>query len=390
MCDDNVTLTIVEVLDKLNKREVTGHAALSLVNGFIKANEKYADLIYNIIDRNLKTRIDAKMINKVFPALIPVFEVALAGEYEKKKKFVNFDKQKWFASRKLDGCRCLVIKNAFSIKAMSRQGKEFFTLDNLLKNFNLPDGVYDGEICIVDEYGDEFFQGIMKEIRKKDHTIAKPRFKIFDYLYLDEFYSGESKRTFAERQKELCFAYSVVANHNKASFTNTFIDIVDQIPIRNEAHFEELKTEAAEKGWEGLIIREDWVYEGKRSRHMLKVKAFHDGEFKVISTYSTKKRMLIDGIEREMDCMGGVTINYYPDLEDGAQLEGPNSGKQYFNVDCGSGWSDAERLQFYSNPEEIIGKIITVQWFESTKNQDGGQSLRFPTKKWIHGKERDT
>ena len=39
--------------------------------------------------------------------------------------------------------------------------------------------------------------------------------------------------------------------------------------------------------------------------------------------------------------------------------------------------------------ESIIGKIITVQYFEETKNDKGGISLRFPTVKHIHGSKRE-
>jgi ATP-dependent DNA ligase len=42
--------------------------------------------------------------------------------------------------------------------------------------------VFDGEVCIVDENGVEDFQGIMKEIKRKDHTIKNPKYKVFDYL----------------------------------------------------------------------------------------------------------------------------------------------------------------------------------------------------------------
>jgi hypothetical protein len=37
----------------------------------------------------------------------------------------------------------------------------------------------------------------------------------------------------------------------------------------------------------------------------------------------------------------------------------------------------------------IVGKTITVQYFEETNNQDGGISLRFPTVKHIYDNERD-
>jgi DNA ligase-1 len=36
----------------------------------------------------------------------------------------------------------------------------------------------------------------------------------------------------------------------------------------------------------------------------------------------------------------------------------------------------------------IVGKIATIQYFEETKNDKGGISLRFPTVKVVHGDKR--
>ena len=53
---EDTDIDIITLLNKLSDREVTGHAALSLVNGFIQKNQQYEELIYNIIDKNLKTK----------------------------------------------------------------------------------------------------------------------------------------------------------------------------------------------------------------------------------------------------------------------------------------------------------------------------------------------
>ena len=37
----------------------------------------------------------------------------------------------------------------------------------------------------------------------------------------------------------------------------------------------------------------------------------------------------------------------------------------------------------------IVGKTITVQYFEETANDKGGISLRFPTVKVVHGEKRE-
>lgn len=101
---DNVYQDIEMLLDALNNREITGHAAISAVNSFIEENKEYEDIIYTIIDKNLKTRTDAKLINSIYPNLIPTFDCALANKYEDYAHKIDFEKDDWYASRKLDGC----------------------------------------------------------------------------------------------------------------------------------------------------------------------------------------------------------------------------------------------------------------------------------------------
>ena len=56
-------------------------------------------------------------------------------------------------------------------------------------------------------------------------------------------------------------------------------------------------------------------------------------------------------------------------------------------VKVGSGFTQEQRLQYVDG--SIVGKTITVQYFEETKNDKGGISLRFPTVKHIYENERD-
>ena len=97
------------LLDDLNNRVITGHTAIANVNQYVRENYEFRDIIYNILDRNLKTRSTASTINKAIPGLIPTFDVALAKAYdEKTQKKVKWS-DGWFVSRKLDGCRCVCI-----------------------------------------------------------------------------------------------------------------------------------------------------------------------------------------------------------------------------------------------------------------------------------------
>jgi len=150
--------TIFDLLDALDNRTITGHEAISAVNAFVQSNEQYSELIYNIIDRNLKTRSTISMINKVIPNSIPEFDVALANSYdEKSKKKVKFT-DGWFVSRKLDGVRCIaIVKANGDVNFYSRAGNEFETLGVLKEELSQLkiDVIFDGEICMMDENGNE-------------------------------------------------------------------------------------------------------------------------------------------------------------------------------------------------------------------------------------------
>jgi ATP-dependent DNA ligase len=203
-----VASNIFDLLERLSSRTVTGHDAIGMVNGFCARNSKYADLIHKIINKDLECRIDEKIINSVYPDLIPSFEVGLANKYEAVKNKINWS-DGWYASHKLDGCRCLAVFDDGEVTLYSRQGIEFETLDLLKKEVQsffagCKDGiVLDGEICLVDKDGKEDFQGVMKQIRKKDHQIQNPKYFIFDAIPVKDFWKQYSEDKLDERQQIL-------------------------------------------------------------------------------------------------------------------------------------------------------------------------------------------
>jgi DNA ligase-1 len=359
---------LAKLLDDLNDRYITGHTAISYVNGFVEANKAYEELIFNIIDRNLKTRSTTSMVNKVIPGLIPTFDVALANSYdEKMAKKVDFN-DTWFVSRKLDGCRCIcIIDENGEPKYFSRAGNEFMTLKNLdaeIISLGLKNMVIDGEICMLDANGNENFQGIIKEIKRKDHTIENPFFYMFDLLTMEEFINKEGTTPFSVRNVQL----------DNLFFQREFnhIDYLPQTILLDERMLTYHAVQAKENGWEGLMLRKDAPYQGKRSNDVLKVKQFYDAEYVVVDVENAVNRVIVDGKEVEEMMMRNVVIEH--------------KGNR---VQVGSGFSHEQKRFYFENPNEILGKQITVQYFEETKNQNGGISLRFPTVKAIYENGRD-
>lgn len=356
---------LFSLLDDLRTRTITGHEAVGAVNAFVSRNEEYADIIYSIIDKDLKTRTAEKVINKAVPGLIPEFEVALSEKFD--EKIVDFSGSTWYASRKLDGVRCLVVADdKGKVTCFSRQGKIFETLGRVeesVEKLGLKGMVIDCEVCLLDGDADDF-QGIMKLIRKKDFTIPNPVCKVFDLLTLEEFSSRKSVRTLSERLAEM--PKFIPAEHE-------VLQTLPQTIVRSREQYLSLMEEAAENGWEGLILRKDAPYKGKRSKDLLKCKNFHDAEYVVKDVEMGPFRYVHKGQEREEEMLSCVTIEH-----------------KGHEVRVGSGWNIEQRKAFYKNPAEILGKTILVQYFEETRNQEGGISLRFPTVKFVYGDGRDT
>lgn len=367
------SVTLWGLLDELSERIITGNLALTVVNEFLRVrqfNDEQQAIIFNIIDKDLKCGLSEVTINKVYGNIIPQFKVALAQKLDKEV----LDKT-YVCSRKLDGCRCItIIKNQFDIKFFSRQGKEFDTLNTLKKDIeNLVEigvisdnTVLDGEICITDEKGKEDFQSVMKEIKRKDHTIQNPMYIMFDLLTLDEFNKGTSNKGYRERLNYLQTIYNDLSLIN-----NKHLRVVEHFDYTPE-EFKKWQQKVIDNGWEGLIARKNVPYENKRSKNMLKIKSFQDEEFKVIGVEEGDAQELINGVMHKIKCVGSLIVEY--------------KGNK---VNVGTGLSLEQRKRWYKHPEEIIGSTITVKFFEPTQNQDGSWSLRFPVLKAVYKGERD-
>ncbi len=354
----NHSLDLFEVLDKLTTREVTGHDAIKLVNGYD------SEFLLKIIDKDLGVRAGDSIINKAIPGLIPTFKVALAKEYEGKCNWEDG----WYASRKLDGVRCLAVTDEEgNCKLYSRMGKELTTLNKVkeaIEATGIVNTVFDGEICLVDGNGNEDFQGIMKQLRRKDHQIENPAYMIFDMLHKPVF---EVKKGGEELGSRLQKLRSFLTGRH---ITDDILRYTEQYQITDDEHLETWVKLAGDNNWEGVMLRKNVAYEGKRTKNLVKVKQFHDAEYKVLDYDCDDHEVVRDGKSETIKMLAQVWIEH-----------------KGHRVKVGSGWSQEQRLQYMDG--SIVGKIITVQYFEETTNDKGGISLRFPTVKVVHGNKRE-
>lgn len=362
--------TFFQLLKWLHERRITGRDAqrywMWLTTHVLKSPEqrKAADAV---LDKDLKCGVGPSTINSAFVLAglepIPTFDVALGYPWKGESLWDGF----WLASRKLDGVRCLAFLDPPNPPELrSRPGKlfnVFATLERELSAYDGPPIVLDGEVAKITEDGSDDFKGMQREIHKKNHDIADARLHVFDAIPPEVFWAGHGidYPTLAYRHVNVRRIVDVLESHH--------VHAVKQITVRDEAHFQRLYDAAVARGWEGMIARRDAPYSGTRSRDIYKVKPMQDLEA-VVAEVETGEMLIREAgkASHVEEVMTRATIKY--------------KGQR---VGVGSGWSIEQRRRYRRHPNAIIGKTITVQYFEETTDKRGRPSLRFPTVKVVHG-----
>lgn len=359
------------ILERLASRKLTGNAAIEAVTDYLKyCDEETQRFLLQVLDRDLSLGIGWDTYRSEVMGLDDQFEVALAQHLEKVKG-VNPVDGTYFASRKCDGVRCVAIISDGGVEFRSRQNKVFTTLDKLkpaVATFCLGlsgQWVLDGELCKIDANGDEDFQSVMKEIRKKDYTIESCCYQVFDVLTYDEFRLGKTRKDFTQR---LALLKKLNEAYEEHPHGDCWVKPLKQERLTCQADFDRWAGYVEAGNWEGFMLRKDVPYQSGRTKDLLKVKKFFDAEYTV------------EGVEvGEMStAMPGQGIVKYQGV---TRLVIDHKGNK---VGVGSGMSREQRIAWMEDPSQIVGKTITVKYFEETKSQDGKFSLRFPTLKFVY------
>jgi DNA ligase-1 len=344
-------------------RHITGHAARDLVEQLmLSATEQQWNGWYRrILIKDLRCGVTEKTVNKVlkvFPGIapVPVFECQLAHDgANHEKKIVG----KKILQPKLDGVRCLTVVdyNNRTVTQFSRNGKELVNFSHItaaiLDNIDLLGRSYvlDGEVVSNN------FQDLMKQVHRKDDVQAEDaRLALFDIVPLSEFQRGESVLGQSHRFKLLDSLRTVFDSMKH-------VDLVPWQEVNLDDYvgqmvFKQYMTDAVESGYEGIMIKDvNAVYECKRSHAWLKQKPFIEVSLEIVDVE--------EGTGRNAGCLGALVCS---GVDDGRSIR----------VNVGSGFSDADRDEFWSGRDSLTGQVVEVRADAVTQNQDGTYSLRFP------------
>ena len=256
------------------------------------------------------------------------------------------EKQWWYASRKIDGVRCLMFVKDGEIHTSSRGGKNYdnstyhITCNPKLKKFMLdnPTLILDGELY-VHGYSLQTLSGLAR-LKKETDKCDELQYYIYDVV--------DTNKTFEERLEIL----DHIKDELQLDFepNKTFedgdlqIQMVPHIKVEGWVQIKKTHDSYVKEGFEGAVIRRPDKKYGvnKRTNDMVKVKEYQDGEFKIIG--------FSEGLRPEDMVFVCVT-------EDGKEFEAKPVGPREL------------KHEYLERIDEIIGKMATVKYFSFS---DGG------------------
>jgi DNA ligase-1 len=355
-------------------RNVTGNTARDMVSQMMKSATKreWNGWYRRILIKDLRCGVSEKTINKVVEKkyadyAIPVFGCQLAHDSANHESKVSGKK---LIEVKLDGVRVItIVRSDGRVDMFSRNGKELANFPHIAEQISSVikqkgssksmDVVLDGEIM------SSSFQDLMKQVHRKDNVEAGDAvLNLFDVLPLADFEQGVYNKDQTTRSSMVKFW----VEQNQALLPNvTYVanELVDLDTLEGQTRYKEINQKAIDGGYEGIMLKDPTApYECKRSVAWLKLKPFIEVSLEV--------KDVEEGTGKNIGRLGALVC------------EGIDDGKS-IRVNVGSGFTDDDRIAFWTSRSSLAGNIVEVRADAVTQNQDGSYSLRFPRFKGFRG-----
>ena len=341
-----------ELCDRLSARKLTGNEAKEEIGRVLSSyTAETSQTLEKILLKDLRCNLGATLINKVYKNLIPKFKVMLADKMDDRFKW---DEGPWQVDYKYDGMRIFAVVEFSGVTYLSRKGIEQEHLsgvfDKALQRMWRTlgqDFVADGEVTGKD------FQSTM-QAKKSGSDRSGLIYNVFDLVTKDEWDAQKCDRAQSERSQTLQEIY----DSSEVMKSNVRLPMFKLCQRRDEV--EEFYQGLIENGAEGVIIKDLAApYYFKRNRAWTKYKPVWTADLEIVGYFNGKGKY--------KHVLGGFSL--VGTLEDATEVV----------ANCGSGFSDTQRNEYWDKRDELVGLTVEVEYQEVTQNRKGGPpSLRFP------------
>jgi DNA ligase-1 len=352
------------MLEGLRTRSLTGHNAKTAIEGMSEQFDsiEWNNLCRRVIIKDLRCGISEKTLNKVLGNTewrIPVFTCQLAqdsGEHPSKMTGIKR------LEGKLDGVRVLAVVSNTAVELYSRNGKPFDNfpqiaqaITKIVKKFK--PGYFKGSFVFDGEVVGNSFQALMKQAQRKSNANTDDMvYHIFDIIPMADFERGYWNAQQFKRTEILLGNKELIETESNLKVTDGIL--VDLNTAKGHDQLRRYADDAIEAGLEGIMIK-TWEapYECKRSSFWMKWKPVITVDLNIVG--------FEEGTGRNLGRLGAIIC------------EGVDNERDIC-VNVGSGLSDANRDEYWSARDDLLGRVVEVAADAVTQNQDGTYSLRFP------------
>ena len=365
-----------DLLIDLSYRKLTGHAARDAIQEMAERfnSEEWNVFCAPVLRRDMRAGISSTTINKIVKKTeyeIPIFGCQLATNSEGRPEMKGNKR----LEPKLDGVRALFVvipsdDGEITTICYSRNGKQFDNFSHIEEQIrdnyttivracvgadqgrSLINGfVLDGEVI------GNTFQELMRQARRKSDVQAGDSvFNIFDIVPLEDFRRGHWNAQLRKRIALLDSMRPVVDTMPNVELLPHIM--VDLDTAAGKDQLERYAKDNVNAGFEGIMIKElEAPYQCKRSTDWMKWKPTITVDLEVVGVE--------EGTGRNLGRLGALVC------------AGVDDGKE-ISVNVGSGFSDGDRDDYWTNRNLVIGRTAEVLCDVITQNQDGTYSLRFP------------
>jgi DNA ligase-1 len=345
------------VVDNLAGRKVTGNNAISTLKQAMACMDvEGQELTKLLIARSVGAGVGDTMILKTFPGLwfsVPYQRCSLLDD----KAIAKFSKLPlMYVQPKLDGSFMYLVKEAGKPpQAITRAGSVYpqWFADKLA--MGLPDGlVLVGEALVMDVVTGKPLprqqgNGLLNSVLKGDDTKANLNFTLtcWDLLSTDEFRAGFSEDPYIDRLSGLQYLCDFIEVPS--------VQCVDNTPVKCIDEAFKIYTGYTEQGMEGAVLKNPGsMWKNGTSKDMVKLKIAFEAEYVVTDIY--------EGEGKAKGMLGGITV----ETSDGL-----------LKCNCGTGYSDALRKEYWNNPHKIVGGIVTIIANDVISNRDSNTKSLF-------------
>ncbi len=349
------TAELLDILDELQCRKTTGHAAIKLVEDFLSTCTPQEQKWYaRVILKDLRCNFGITLCKKA-GIDIPEFEVMLAKDGKECKKLKEIVGAGVYVTPKFNGYRCLAVSTDGAVTLYSRNGVEYLNFPTIVAELEKIGGnfVLDGEIMSDD------FNAMQQTAlsSKSTKSVGDVYYAVFGWVPVDEWEKQEFKVPTKQRLDSLQTWFDVSAPNTTLirHIQHELLYTVDECMDFEKRHLA--------LGYEGAMLLPNIPYYlGKKSNKLLKLKTFQSMDCPVLKIYRGEA-----GKEFE-NTMGGMTVLQ----ENGVEC------------DCGSGFSKEDRDHMWSHQDEFIGRTAEIQYQEIQKVHN---RMQFPTfQRWRNDK----